>query len=245
VLYGGGKRRLRMMALSRTAQTLLRLPLVEAGDHLDQVTFHEHYKAMPPAFRAELIGGVVLVPSSLSRGHGIYHALVMAWLGNYWIATPGTLTADNTTTILGEFSELQPDGVLIIEPAAGGQTGLSADDYTTGPPELIVEVASSSASIDLHAKRRDYEQAGVLEYVVVVLRQQVIRWFILQNGTYQEVSPGADGIFRSRIFPGLWLHANALLQLDGATVMEVLRQGVATPEHATFVQQLQGRRATS
>jgi Uma2 family endonuclease len=234
-----------MMALSRTTQTLLRLPLVEAGDHLDQVTFHERYKAMPPAFRAELIGGVVIVPSPLSRGHGVYHALVMTWLGNYCIATPGTLTADNTTTILGETSEPQPDGMLIIEPAAGGQTGLSEDDYTTGAPELIVEVASSSASIDLHAKRRDYEQAGVLEYVVVVLRQQFIRWFILQNGTYQEVSPDADGIFRSRIFPGLWLHANALLQLDGITVMDVLRQGLTTPEHAAFVQQLQERQATS
>jgi len=233
-----------MVTLSRTTQTLLRLPLVEAGDHLDQATFHEHYKAMPLAFRAELIGGVVIVPSPLSRGHGVYHALVMAWLGNYWIATPGTLTADNTTTILGELSEPQPDGVLFIEPTAGGQTGLSEDDYTTGPPELIVEVASSSASIDLHAKRRDYEQAGVLEYVVVVLRQQVIRWFILQNGTYQEVSPGADGIFRSHIFPGLWLHANALLQRDGVTVMDVLRQGLATSEHTAFVQQLQERRAT-
>ena len=233
-----------MVTLSRTAQTLLRLPLMEAGDHLDQATFHEHYKAMPPAFRAELIGGVVIVPSPLSRGHGVYHALVMAWLGNYWIATPGTLTADNTTTILGELSEPQPDGVLIIEPAAGGQTGLSEDDYTTGPPELIVEVASSSASIDLHAKRRDYEQAGVLEYVVVVLRQQVIRWLIWQNGTYHEVSPDTDGVFRSRIFPGLWLQANALLQLDGVTVMEVLRQGLATPEHAAFVRQLQERRAT-
>jgi Uma2 family endonuclease len=234
-----------MVTLSRTTQTLLRLPLVEAGDHLDQATFHERYKAMPPAFRAELIGGVVIVPSPPSRGHGVYHALVMGWLVHYCIATPGTLTADNTTTILGERSEPQPDGVLIIEPVAGGQTGLSEDDYTTGPPELIVEVASSSASIDLHAKRHDYEQAGVLEYVAVVLRQQVIRWLSLQHGTYQEVSPDADGIFRSRVFPGLWLHANALLQRDGVTVMEVLRQGLATPEHTAFVQQLQERQATS
>src|SRR5262245_26521896 len=234
-----------MVTLSRTTQTLLRLPLVEAGDHLDQATSYEHDEAMLPSFRAELIGVVVIVPSPLSRGHGVYHALVMAWLGNYWIATPGTLTADNTTTILGETSEPQPDGVLLIEPAAGGQTGLSEDDYTTGPPELLVEVASSSVSIDLHAKRRDYEQAGVLEYVMVVLRQQVILWFVLQHGVYQEVSPDADGIFRSRIFPGLWLHANALLQLDGVTVMEVLRQGLATPEHAAFVQQLQERRVTS
>ena len=48
-----------------------------------------------------------------------------------------------------------------------------------------------------------------------------------------------DGIFRSRVFPGLWLHANALLQLDGATVMDVLRQGLTTSGHAAFAQRLQ------
>jgi Uma2 family endonuclease len=196
---------------------------------------------MPAAFRAEPIGGIVIVPSPLSSGHGFHHALVMAWLVNYWIATPGTKAGDNMTTILGETSEPQPDGALLIDPACGGQTGLSEDGYLTGAPELIVEVASSSASIDLHAKRRDYEQAGVLEYVVVVLRQRLIRWFILQDRTYQEISADADGIFRSRIFPGLWLHTNALLQLDGATVMDVLRQGLTTPEHAAFVQRLQVR----
>jgi Uma2 family endonuclease len=230
-----------MATVSSAGQVKPRLPLLEAGDHLDQGTFHERYKAMSPAFRAELIGGVVFVPSPLSWGHGLHHALVMAWLVNYTIATPGTQAGDNTTTILGETSEPQPDGVLIIEPAAGGQTGLSEDGYTTGPPELIVEVASSSASIDLHAKRRDYEQAGVLEYAVVVVRQQVIRWFFWQEGAYQDMSVDADGVFRSRVFPGLWLHAEALLQLDGATVMDVLRQGVATPQHAAFVQRLQGR----
>jgi hypothetical protein len=47
----------------------------------------------------------------------------------------------------------------------------------------VREVASSSESIDLHRERRDYEQADVLEYVVVVLRQRVVRWFVLQDGT--------------------------------------------------------------
>ena len=142
-----------MVTLSHAAQVQLRVPPLEAGDHLDQPTFHERYKAMPPAFRAELIGGVVLVPSPLSPGHGFHHALVMAWLVNYWIATPGTKAGDNMTTILGETSEPQPDGALIIDPASGGQTGVSEDEYITGPPELIVEVASSSASIDLQIGR--------------------------------------------------------------------------------------------
>ena len=69
---------------------------------LDQPTFHERYKAMPSAFRAELIGGVVIVPSPLSSGHGFHHALVMTWLGNYWIATPGTKADDHMAAILGE-----------------------------------------------------------------------------------------------------------------------------------------------
>ena len=105
-----------------------------------------------------------------------------------------------------------------------------------------MEVASSSASIDLHAKRRDYEQVVVLEYVGVVWRQRLIRWFVLQDGTYQDMAADADGVLRPRVFPGLWLHANALLPLDGATVMDVLRQGLAMPEHAAFVQRLQAQR---
>src|SRR5262245_66492638 len=91
-----------MVTWSHVTQAIRGLPLVEAGDHLDQATFHEHYKAMPPAFRAELIGGVVIVPSPLSWGHGVYHALVMAWVVGYWIVTPGTLADDNIKTIIGE-----------------------------------------------------------------------------------------------------------------------------------------------
>jgi len=110
---------------------------------------------------------------------------------------------------------------------------------------LIVEVASTSESIDLHRKRRDYEQAGVLEYVVVVLRQRVVRWFVLQDGTYQEVETDASGLFKSRVFPGFWLDAPALLQRDGRQVMATLQQGIETPEHVAFVQQLQTRRSAS
>ena len=153
-----------------TVLTIPRLPPLEAGDHLDQATFHARYEAMPPDFRAELIGGVVFVPSPLRLEHGESHALIMGWLTNYWSATPGTSVRDNATAILSDDSEPQPDAALVIDSESGGQSSLSEDGYATGPPELIVEVASSSASIDLHAKRRDYEQAGVLEYVVVVLR---------------------------------------------------------------------------
>ena len=108
-----------------------------------------------------------------------------------------------------------------------------------------MEVASSSASIDLHAKRRDYEPAGVLEYVVVVLRQRVVRWFILQDDTYQEVEADASGLFKSTVFPGLWLDVPALFRLDVRQVMTTLQHGLETPKHAAFAQQLQARRRVS
>lgn len=219
------------------------LPPLEAGDQLDQATFHQRYAAMPPEFRAELIGGQVVVPSPLRKEHGKHHALLMGWLTTYGIATPGTEPLDNATAILDAGSEPQPDAALLIEPACGGQTGVSVDGYVTGPPELIVEVASSSESIDLHAKRRAYEQAGVREYVAVLLRQQAVRWFVLQGGHYEEEQASAAGRFLSTVFPGLWLDVPALLRLDGQQLMATLRQGLETPRHAAFVQQLQQRQS--
>src|SRR5262245_38115821 len=228
-----------------TVVSILYLPPLEAGDHLDQAPSHARYEAMPPDFRAELIGGLVFVPSPLRLEHGESHVLVMGWLTHYWSATPGTSVRDTATAILGDDSEPQPDAPLVIEPESGGQSSVSEDGYATGPPELIVEVASSSESIDLHTKRRDYEQAGVLEYVMVVLRQRVVHWFVLQDGTYQEVEADAHGLFKSTVFPGLWLDAPALIRRDIRQVMATLQQGLETPEHAVFVQHLQARRSAS
>jgi Uma2 family endonuclease len=215
------------------------LPLLECGDHLDQKTFHERYEAMPEDFRAELIGGIVFVPSPLKRPHSRLHVGVIRWLTDYESATPGTETHDNATSILGPQSEPQPDACLIIVAPGQGQTH-DQDGYLAGPPELIVEVASSSQAIDLHRKRDDYQRAGVKEYVVVVVRQARVVWWVDRQGAFQELPAGADGTLRSEVFPGLWLDPAALLRQDRARVQVVLSQGLATPEHAAFVKRLAG-----
>jgi Uma2 family endonuclease len=213
------------------------LPL-QPGDHLDQKTFHARYAAMPEHVRAELIGGVVYMPSPLKARHGRIHQVLNNWLTNYRMATPGTDVFDNTTTILGEQSEPQPDAYLTILPECGGQTREDDDGYVTGAPEFVAEVADSSASIDLHAKRRDYEQAGVREYLVLVLRQNRIVWFVRGDEGFTPLAPGDDGVYRSPLFGGLWLDADALLRGDMVRVNEVLQQGLASPEHAAFVDRL-------
>jgi Uma2 family endonuclease len=214
------------------------IPPLEAGDRLDQKTFHERYEAMPPHIKAELIGGVVYMPSPLKPRHGRMHTRVMTWLGHYEEETPGVEACDNTTAILGPESEPQPDGYLIVLPTCGGQTSLNSDGYYVGPPELIAEVSSTSQSIDLHGKRSDYEQAGVKEYIVITLRKPHVYWFIARNGRFEELAPGPDGLLRSETFPGLWLDPAALLRRDGKQVRQVLQQGLASPEHAAFVARL-------
>ena len=163
------------------------------------------------------------MPAALRRPHGRSHSLVMYWLGSYEDATPGAEVYDNTTNILGEESEPQPDACLIILPEKGGQTRFTSDDYLAGAPELVAEIASSTESYDLHSKKLDYERAGVKEYLVVALRQQTVIWFVNLGGKFEQKQPIADGIFHSEVFPGLWLDPAALIRLDGRRLIDVLR----------------------
>jgi Uma2 family endonuclease len=226
--------------LDRPQQPNDLLPL-EPGDCLDQPTFHARYKAMPGRCKAELVEGVVYMPSPLKAPHGTTHPELIGWLIVYKAATPGTAVVDNATIIMGEQSEPQPDGGLLILPAYGGQTHLDEEEYIVGAPELIAEVSSSSAAIDLHQKRRDYERAGVREYIVLVLRENRIVWFVRRDRVFVEMAPGPDGIYRSEFFKGLWLDAQAMLRRDTAAVLAVLQQGLASADHAQFVASLRPR----
>jgi Uma2 family endonuclease len=213
-------------------------PPLENGDHVDQPTFHARYAAMPEDSRAELIGGIVHVPSPQKVPHSKAQQLVARWLDGYAEATPGTEALLNNTQILGPDSEPEPDACLFITPEYGGQVRIDEDDYLHGPPELIVEVSSSTESIDLHRKKQDYQKAGVREYVVLALRTQQVFWFVRRRGKYKEVALPADGVFRSQVFPGLWLDAEAVLRHQRQRVLAALGQGLATPEHAVFVGKL-------
>lgn len=167
---------------SHTASVVGRPIPLETGDHLDQKSFHARYEAMPSDTKAELIGGVVYMMSPMKNPHGRHTRDVSFWLRTYELATPGVEGGDGLTTILGHDSEPQPDACLYVRPENGGRVRINEDGYTEGAPELIVEVASGTESYDLHSKKRDYEAAGVCEYVVVALRQRQVFWFVRRDG---------------------------------------------------------------
>ncbi|MDR3637743.1 MAG: Uma2 family endonuclease [Isosphaeraceae bacterium] len=216
-------------------------PLV-AGEHLDQPTFHERYEAMPPETRAELVGGIVYMPSPLRSDHGDVSLLISGWVFYYMAFTPGLKGGDNTTTKLGRFGEPQPDCILYIPEELGGENIRIVDGYVTGAPELVVEVARSSRKFDLTEKKRDYERAGVPEYVVVGVDPNDVYWFVLRDGHYVEHPPAPDGLFHSQSFPGLWLDPTALFDEDRPGLMAAVDRGVATAEHREFFARLNARR---
>lgn len=218
-------------------------PLV-AGDRLSRVEFERRYSAHPEIKKAELVEGVVYMPSPVHfEKHGEPHGWVLFWLGAFMAATPGVRLGDNATVRLDYENEVQPDALLRLEPAWGGRSRLTEDDYLEGPPELIVEIAASSAAYDLYDKRRVYQRAGVQEYLALQMYEERADWFILRQGVYEPLEPDAAGVLRSQVFPGLWLAPAALLAGDLAAVLAVLQEGLASPGHAAFVARLQAQAA--
>jgi Uma2 family endonuclease len=219
------------------------IPPLENGDRLSRAEFERRYEAMPHLKKAELIEGVVYVPSPVRhRFHGEPHSYVMGWLVLYKAHTPGVQVSDNSTVRLDLDNEPQPDALLLIAPERGGQTHLSEDGYIEGAPELVMEVASSSASYDLHAKLHVYRRNGVQEYVVWRVLDEEVDWFVLREGQYERLQPDSDGLFRSEVFGGLWLDPAALVREDLATVLTTVQQGLASSEHAAFVARLHAAR---
>ena len=217
------------------------IPALENGDRLTRCEFERRYAARPDLKKAELIEGVVYMPSPVRLAHSGPHAMIQTVLLVYTAFTPGVRGDDNAIVRLDLDNEPQPDVLLRIEEEAGGQSRVSDDGYLEGAPELVVEVAASSASIDMHDKLRVYRRNGVREYVVWRTHEQRIDWFELADGEYRPLPPDDEGVIHSRVFPGLRLDAGALLNGDLAGALTELQKGAGSPEHRQFVVRLAER----
>ena len=229
-----------MATVLEQTETLAPRMELHNGDRMPRQEFHRLYEKMPDDIKAELIGGIVYMASPLKRQHATSHPVLGTVFVVYQSRTPGVEAGDNATVLLGEESEPQPDLYLRILPEFGGQSR-TEDDYVSGAPELIAEIAHSSRAIDLHAKMDDYARSGVLEYIVVCLQEGEVRWFDLKSGS--ELFARADGVFQSRVFPGLWVDKAALLSKDSSRLIEILEQGLSTTEHTEFARRLAEQKA--
>jgi Uma2 family endonuclease len=217
-----------------------RVPPLLPGDKLTREEFLRRWEAHPEIQNAELIGGMVYMSSPVSAEHGDEDGRVGGWLQYYSAFTPGTASGHNTTSFLLDDTP-QPDINLRVLAAHGGGSWVEGK-FLQGVPELLAEVSASKAAYDLHVKLELYETAKVPEYLAVVLFEKEIRWHVLVNDKYQFLEPDVDGLYRSRIFPGLWLDGNALLDNRMAQVFARLQEGLKSAEHGAFVSRLQNRK---
>ncbi|MEO6594083.1 MAG: Uma2 family endonuclease [Planctomycetota bacterium] len=217
-----------------------RVPVLRAGDKLTRDEFERRYAAMPDLKKAELIEGVVYMGSPVRHEqHGRPQHLMSAWLNLYEEVTPGIDAGENSTLRLDLDNAPQPDLLVRVPEHAGGKSRVSADGYLEGTPELVIEIAASSVSYDLHQKLHAYRRNGVREYLVHRVEDGQIDWFVLEGGVYVRQEPDPEGILRSRVLPGLWLDVAALLRGDRTALRATVERGVAADRaHAAFVCQL-------
>ncbi|WP_373539377.1 Uma2 family endonuclease [Chamaesiphon sp.] len=157
------------------------------------------------------------------RSHAQPHSQIMTWLGLYQANVPSLIVGIEPTVRLDLDNEPQPDAVMFIP---GRGASITEDDYIAGAPELVVEIAASTVSIDLHDKKAAYRRNGVQEYIVWRTLEREIDWFSLQDGEYIRLKLDDKGVIKSQIFPGLWLAVEAMLSGSMADVLAVLQSGL-------------------
>ncbi|MCC7365678.1 MAG: Uma2 family endonuclease [Dehalococcoidia bacterium] len=194
---------------------LPRTPPLQSGDRMTRAEFERRYEGDPR--KCELVEGIVYVASPVSLNHGTPHARMVAWLAVYADLHRDVVeVADNTTFRLDGDNEPQPDIALR---RITGSSVVGIDGIPSGPPELVVEIAASSVSYDLHVKKNVYRRSGVQEYIAWRVFDEVIDWFRLRDGVYEELRPDAEGVIASEVFPGLRLDVAAMLRGDLRAVL--------------------------
>lgn len=203
------------MTIAKSSKTL---PLLENGDRLHRAEFERRYAATPHVKKAELIEGIVYVASPLRfTPHAKPHGDLIGWLWTYKTAVGAIELGVEPTVRLDNDNEPQPDVVLF---RVGGNAIIDDDGYITGAPELIVEIAASTVSYDVHDKKRVYQRNGVKEYIIWRTFDGEIDWFVLEDSKYVEMKPDAEEMIRSVEFAGLWLNVKALLAGDMQQVLK-------------------------
>ncbi len=212
------------------------VPLLLNGDHLTVPEFERRYEAMPESCKAELIEGIVVMAPPVSSDHGESHVGLSQLLTFYALHTDGVAAGICASFRIDGRNEYQPDVFLRVKDPHG-RSKIAPDGLIDGAPELVAEIAVSSAGYDLHEKKRVYERCGAQEYLVWQVRERQFHWFALDKGAYVKLED-QDGILKSRVFPGLWIDARGLLAGEGLKALRALERGLKSAAHKTFVKNL-------
>lgn len=200
--------------------------LLAPGDRMSRDEFLRRWEQMPDLKFAELIEGVVYMPSPVTLPHASFDSLLDGLLFLYAARVPGCSSESNATWLMTPESAPQPDLSLHWVQKKGGRSWMEGR-LAAGVPELAIEICASSRSYGLGPKLALCQAAGVPEYMAVLIEERRVEWRYLDQGRYRLLKAHKDGTLRSRIFPGLWLDAAAFWKADRAQMIAALERGLA------------------
>jgi len=211
---------------------------LQGGERMRRNEFERRFDATPGLKRAELVEGTVWIPPQMGEvRYGSARMALIGLIGSYCAATPGVSGGAHGHIRLDAVNMPQPDVSVHLGKAYGGQSRIDADGYLEGAPEFVADVVRQRAEWPtgrVEALRRN----GVREFAVWRVDDCLIDWFVVRDGKQERLEMGADGVYRSRVLPGLWVDPVALLTDERARAMAVMRQGIASPEQGEFIERL-------
>ena len=176
------------------------------ADQPPRMTYEEFLRWVPDGVQAEWVDGEVTILTTSARHVRLSRLLVnllsafvaMFGLGEVF---PAPFQMRGRPGGPGR----EPDVLVVLAPHLDRVKHLGIE----GPADLVIELVSpESVKTDRVEKLREYEAAGVPEYVIVDAREghHGFAFYRLDaDGRYASVSPDAAGRYHSTVLPGFWL----------------------------------------
>jgi Uma2 family endonuclease len=171
-----------------------------------RMTFEEFLERIPDNWQAEWVDGEVYVFMATDVRHarilGFFYGLVSQFVALFDLGEVFFPTF--AVHLRGDRSYREPDVFVVLSE----HRNRIRDDGLHGPPDLVVEgISDGDPDRDRIDKRREYEAAGVPEYLMIDPRegQEDVTYLRLDTeGRYQRVMPDELGRYHSAVLPGFW-----------------------------------------
>ena len=184
-------------------------PIVErrtSSDRPPRMTYEKFLAWVPDGKQAEWVNGEVFILTTSTR-HARLSRLLVNLLSSFVAlfdlgeVFPAPFLMRATPGGPGR----EPDILVLLKNQLGRVKHLGIE----GPADLVVEfVSAESVTTDRVRKYREYEAAGIREYLVIDAREghhEFAHHRLDAHGRYAPVAPDAAGRYHSAVLPGLRL----------------------------------------
>jgi Uma2 family endonuclease len=174
-------------------------------DKPPRMTYEEFLDWVPDGKQAEWVDGEVTI-LTVNERHDAFSLLLIGLLSMYVrvFDLGRVLHAPFQMRLRFRPSGREPDILFLRKEHLERITWL----WIEGPADLVIELLSAqTVRTDLIVKLREYEQAGVVEYVIIETRDGrdgVTMYRLGADGRYAAVEPDDAGRIYSETIPGFW-----------------------------------------